>query len=1186
MAGGGAEAGATVTLYDTDGTTVLGTAVADASGNWTITSSPLSDGVHSLTVKQTDIEGNTSVASAGLSVRIDTVAAAPSAPDLIAASDSGSSSTDNITNDTTPTVTGNGAEAGATVTLYDTNGTTVLGTAVADALGNWTITSSPLSDGVHSLTVKQTDIAGNTSVASLALPVTVDTWQRRRRSRSTPLPGTTSSTAARPTPALPSAARSSGADGQAVTVKIVDSNGNVVDSYTTTAAGGTWSVSVTSAQALALANGSYTVTADVSDAAGNPATEATRVITVPLTIAPGEVLVLKGDTLTGPIENNGTIQIGSNNTSTIFGSITGTGVIEIKNNATLEIDGSVGPELTVLFSVDPGGGANAKLILDDPSEFHGENFGLYAPNDQIDLKNFIVSVRHIYVDNGVPGDNTGGTLKLFGYLNGSTTVTEIDITFVDGDYTTANFKFTSDGHGGTLLNDPPTSTTTTDALTTTTDALTTTTDASTTTTDASTTTSDATVIPVAEAPTLTATTADTQTNVTSVAVDDGTVGALNIAVDPDGGEMLIINGAGATAVDSGSLTLHGALAVDAGAFQLAIVPQRKRDDADGRHGDRANWNLQAASMSLGAAVLFLVENGTHTIAEAATNDGLFAVENDIADTLSGSGSVTVNSDAALKFSTISHSISGALEATDGRLEIAGAASGTGLLKIDAEATLQFAGDDTVNVTLAGSTGAWIFSDDGHGGEVVVHAPTSAVAAQSSNAAAATVTDSGSSTLGGAASHFVTDHLHFGDANTDNHGVEPQSVELPSQAGLHAPPEIPLATSNNGAINLSLPISALNMEPGNVASPASEFVTDHLHFGDANTGNHDGIGESHAGNKAHSDHSSPALASAANDTASQAAQDPGPLGAAPAGDHGKDSNPGHDGIGESHAGNTAHSDHSPPGLASAANDIASQAAQDPGPPGAAAAGDHGKDSNPGHDGIGESHAGQQGPLRSFASWAGERRQRYCVSGRAEPGAARRRSPPATMEKIPILATTASANPTPGTRHTPIIRLLGWRAPPTILRLRLLRTRGRPAPLPPATMEKIPIPAMTALANPTPGTRHTPIIRLLGWRAPPTILRLRPLRTRGRPAPLPSATMEKIPIPATTALANPTLGTRHSLIIRLLRCRPPPTIVRLRLLRTRGRPAPLPAATMRKIYSCSIPMLATTALANPTLGTDTV
>ena len=63
-------------------------------------------------------------------------------------------------------MTGSGAEAGATVTLYDTNGTTVLGTA-GGRHGQLDITSSPLFDGVHSLTVTQTDIAGNTSVASL-----------------------------------------------------------------------------------------------------------------------------------------------------------------------------------------------------------------------------------------------------------------------------------------------------------------------------------------------------------------------------------------------------------------------------------------------------------------------------------------------------------------------------------------------------------------------------------------------------------------------------------------------------------------------------------------------------------------------------------------------------------------------------------------------------------------------------------------------------------------------------------------------------------------------------------------------------------------------------------------------------------------------------------------------------------
>src|SRR2546421_737614 len=173
--GSGAEAGATVTLFDTNGTTVLGTATADSSANWSITSSTLSSGSHTLTAKQTDIAGNTSAASAGLAVTIDTTAAAPSAPDMTAATDSGTSQTDNITNNTTPVFTGSGAEVGATVTLFDTNGTTVLGTAIADASGNWSITSSALTSGSHTLTAKQTDIAGNTSAASAGLNDTTAT---------------------------------------------------------------------------------------------------------------------------------------------------------------------------------------------------------------------------------------------------------------------------------------------------------------------------------------------------------------------------------------------------------------------------------------------------------------------------------------------------------------------------------------------------------------------------------------------------------------------------------------------------------------------------------------------------------------------------------------------------------------------------------------------------------------------------------------------------------------------------------------------------------------------------------------------------------------------------------------------------------------------------------------------------
>src|SRR5207248_1955024 len=83
-----------------------GTATADGSGNWSITSSTLASGSRSMTATATDAAGNVSVASATLSVTVDTAAAAPSAPDLTAASDTGSSTTDNITNVTTPTFTG------------------------------------------------------------------------------------------------------------------------------------------------------------------------------------------------------------------------------------------------------------------------------------------------------------------------------------------------------------------------------------------------------------------------------------------------------------------------------------------------------------------------------------------------------------------------------------------------------------------------------------------------------------------------------------------------------------------------------------------------------------------------------------------------------------------------------------------------------------------------------------------------------------------------------------------------------------------------------------------------------------------------------------------------------------------------------------------------------------------------
>src|SRR4029453_17556975 len=78
-----------------------------------------------------------------------------------------------FSNDTTLTLTGT-AEAGSTVTIYDTNGTTVLGTGVATG-GSYAITTAVLGSGSHTLTAKATDAAGNQGTASTSFHVTIDT---------------------------------------------------------------------------------------------------------------------------------------------------------------------------------------------------------------------------------------------------------------------------------------------------------------------------------------------------------------------------------------------------------------------------------------------------------------------------------------------------------------------------------------------------------------------------------------------------------------------------------------------------------------------------------------------------------------------------------------------------------------------------------------------------------------------------------------------------------------------------------------------------------------------------------------------------------------------------------------------------------------------------------------------------
>lgn len=117
-----------------------------------------------------------SAASASINVNVASATPnVPGTPDLASTSDSGSSTTDNITNDNTPTFTGTiVGQAGQSVHLFD--GTTDLGSVAAGAgATTYSIDASTLSDGQHTITAKATVNGTTFSAASGSLVVTIDT---------------------------------------------------------------------------------------------------------------------------------------------------------------------------------------------------------------------------------------------------------------------------------------------------------------------------------------------------------------------------------------------------------------------------------------------------------------------------------------------------------------------------------------------------------------------------------------------------------------------------------------------------------------------------------------------------------------------------------------------------------------------------------------------------------------------------------------------------------------------------------------------------------------------------------------------------------------------------------------------------------------------------------------------------
>lgn len=123
------------------------------------------------------------------------------------------------------------------------------------------------------------------------------------------------------------------------------------------------------------------------------------------------------------------------------GATTGTGADEITGAATLEFGGTVASGQTVTFDI----GSRGTLRLDDSQGFAGTVAGLALNGSNfLDLSDiaFGAGTKATF-----SGSTTGGTLQ----VTDGTHIADISLL---GNYTASTFVTASDGHGGTLVDDP------------------------------------------------------------------------------------------------------------------------------------------------------------------------------------------------------------------------------------------------------------------------------------------------------------------------------------------------------------------------------------------------------------------------------------------------------------------------------------------------------------------------------------------------------------------------------------------------------------------------------------------------------------------------------------------------------------------------------------------------------------
>ncbi|MFZ6724290.1 Ig-like domain-containing protein [Undibacterium sp. MH2W] len=329
-----ASVGDTLTVVDQAGnkvTQVL-TAANIAAGSVTLTglfTAPASGSTFTVTATLTDLAGNVSTAGS-VSELIETTP--PSTPGTVSiTTPKGSIPNGGYTNVTTPTFSGTGV-AGDTITVKD--GNTVLGTAVVAANGTWSLTlTTPLTDGTHNISVTQTDGYGNSSAAS-TISFTSDTV-----ADSAPTVSITNSStngvlniASLGTTGLINLQISIPKDASVGdTLTVVDQAGNKVTQVLTAANIATGSVTLTGLFTAPASGSTFTVTATLTDLAGNVSTagSVSEIVETTPPATPGAVSIT---TPNGSVPNGGYTNI---TTPTFSGTGVAGDVVTVKDGNTV-----------------------------------------------------------------------------------------------------------------------------------------------------------------------------------------------------------------------------------------------------------------------------------------------------------------------------------------------------------------------------------------------------------------------------------------------------------------------------------------------------------------------------------------------------------------------------------------------------------------------------------------------------------------------------------------------------------------------------------------------------------------------------------------------------------------------------------------------------------------------------------